>query len=255
MAQDRSLSGRVAVVTGASGGLGEHFARLLAVAGAQVALCARRTERIAALASELGEANARAYQLDVADAAAIARVFEQVRADLGPVDILVNNAGVSGEGRALDLTPEQWDQAFAVNVRGVFFCAQAAARQMIESDAASRGGGRIVNIASIAAHTVLPGLAAYNTSKAAVGMMTRSLAREWARRQIAVNALCPGYVETDINRDWFATEGGQAQIAGFPRRRLMDAGRLDEAFMLLAGPAASAITGTLITVDDGQSLP
>ncbi|MEW6019202.1 MAG: SDR family oxidoreductase, partial [Pseudomonadota bacterium] len=219
------------------------------------ALCARRTERIAALASELGEANARAYQLDVADAAAIARVFEQVRADLGPVDILVNNAGVSGEGRALDLTPEQWDQAFAVNVRGVFFCAQAAARQMIESDAASRGGGRIVNIASIAAHTVLPGLAAYNTSKAAVGMMTRSLAREWARRQIAVNALCPGYVETDINRDWFATEGGQAQIAGFPRRRLMDAGRLDEAFMLLAGPAASAITGTLITVDDGQSLP
>lgn len=255
MAQDRSLSGKVAVVTGASGGLGEHFARLLAVAGAQVALCARRTERIAALASELGEANARAYQLDVADAAAIARVFEQVRADLGPVDILVNNAGVSGEGRALDLTPEQWDQAFAVNVRGVFFCAQAAARQMIESDAASRGGGRIVNIASIAAHTVLPGLAAYNTSKAAVGMMTRSLAREWARRQIAVNALCPGYVETDINRDWFATEGGQAQIAGFPRRRLMDARRLDEAFMLLAGPAASAITGTLITVDDGQSLP
>ncbi|MDX5331291.1 MAG: SDR family NAD(P)-dependent oxidoreductase [Caulobacteraceae bacterium] len=255
MAQDRSLSGKVAVVTGASGGLGEHFARLLAGAGAQVALCARRTERIAALASELGEASARAYQLDVADAAAIARVFEQVRADLGPVDILVNNAGVSGEGRALDLTPEQWDQAFAVNVRGVFFCAQAAARQMIESDAASRGGGRIVNIASIAAHTVLPGLAAYNTSKAAVGMMTRSLAREWARRQIAVNALCPGYVETDINRDWFATEGGQAQIAGFPRRRLMDARRLDEAFMLLAGPAASAITGTLITVDDGQSLP
>ena len=255
MAQDRSLSGKVAVVTGASGGLGEHFARLLAVAGAQVALCARRTERIAALASELGEASARAYQLDVADAAAIARVFEQVRADLGPVDILVNNAGVSGEGRALDLTPEQWDQAFAVNVRGVFFCAQAAARQMIESDAASRGGGRIVNIASIAAHTVLPGLVAYNTSKAAVGMMTRSLAREWARRQIAVNALCPGYVETDINRDWFATEGGQAQIAGFPRRRLMDARRLDEAFMLLAGPAASAITGTLITVDDGQSLP
>ena len=255
MAQDRSLSGKVAVVTGASGGLGEHFARLLAGAGAQVALCARRTERIAALASELGEANVRAYQLDVADAAAIARVFEQVRADLGPVDILVNNAGVSGEGRALDLTPEQWDQAFAVNVRGVFFCAQAAARQMIESDAASRGGGRIVNIASIAAHTVLPGLAAYNTSKAAVGMMTRSLAREWARRQIAVNALCPGYVETDINRDWFATEGGKAQIAGFPRRRLMDAGRLDEAFMLLAGPAASAITGTLITVDDGQSLP
>ena len=255
MAQDRSLSGKVAVVTGASGGLGEHFARLLVGAGAQVALCARRTERIEALASELGEANVRAFQLDVADAAAIAWVFEQVRADLGPIDILVNNAGVSGEGRALDLTPEQWDQAFAVNVRGVFFCAQAAARQMIASDAASRGGGRIVNIASIAAHTVLPGLVAYNTSKAAVGMMTRSLAREWARRQIAVNALCPGYVETDINRDWFATEGGQAQIAGFPRRRLMDARRLDEAFMLLAGPAASAITGTLITVDDGQSLP
>ena len=254
-----TLNGRKALITGGSKGLGLAMAKTFAQAGGHVALVARGADALEAAKAEIQAAapaaKVAAIPADIRTAEGCANAAAAAAAAIGPIDILVNNAGVSGEGRALDLTPEQWDQAFAVNVRGVFFCAQAAARQMIESDAASRGGGRIVNIASIAAHTVLPGLVAYNTSKAAVGMMTRSLAREWARRQIAVNALCPGYVETDINRDWFATEGGQAQIAGFPRRRLMAAHRLDEAFMLLAGPAASAITGTLITVDDGQSLP
>lgn len=256
MADEHLLDGRIALLTGASGGLGAHFAEVLARQGARVVLTARRLDKVEAYAAAIGRTGAEAHAraLDVSDPASITAVFAEVAAAIGPVDILVNNAGVSGEGRAIDLTPEAWDQAFDVNVRGVFFCAQAAARQMIDSDAASRGGGRIINVASIAAHTVLPGLVAYNASKAAVGMMTRSLAREWARHHIAVNALCPGYVETDINRDWFATEGGQKQIKTFPRRRLMDAQALDDALLLLAGPGAGALTGSLITVDDGQSL-
>ena len=247
------LSQSIAVVTGASGGLGEHFARVLAAHGAAVAVTARREDRIAALAAEINAGGGRAYALplDVADAASIAPALDRIEAELGPIDILVNNAGVGGEGMALDLTIEDFDATFAVNVRGTFFAARETAKRII-----ARGGeGRILNIASIASHTVLPGLSAYCGSKAAVAMLTRSLAREWARRGVAVNALCPGYIETGINDAWWPTEGGQKQLRGFPRRRLMDAQDLDEAFLMLVGPAARTITGSVITIDDGQSLP
>jgi NAD(P)-dependent dehydrogenase (short-subunit alcohol dehydrogenase family) len=257
MVADQALQGKVALVTGASGGLGAHFARVLARQGAEVVLTARRLDKVEAEARAICEAGGRAHAraLDVTNVAEIDPLFDAVAAEIGPVSILINNAGVGGEGRALDLTPEAWDQAFDVNVRGVFFCAQAAARRMIDGGIAESGDGRIVNIASIASHTVLPGLPAYCASKAAVAMLTRSLGREWARHGIAVNALCPGYVETDINGAWFATEPGQRQIMGFPRRRLMEASDLDAALLMLSGPAARAITGTLITIDDGQSLP
>ena len=247
------LSGKVAVVTGASGGLGAHFARLLPREGAAVAITARRTERIEALATELSGSGGKALALplDVADAHAIGPTLDEIQARLGPIDVLVNNAGVGGEGLALELSIEDFDNTFAVNVRGTYFAAVEAARRMI----AAGVEGRILNIASIASHTVLPGLSAYCGSKAAVAMLTKSLAREWARRGIAVNALCPGYIDTDINTAWWPTEGGQKQLKGFPRRRLMEASDLDAAFLMLVGPAASAITGTLITVDDGQSLP
>ena len=252
-----SLQGQIAVVTGASGGLGAHFARLLAQEGAAVALTARRLDKVEALAGELAGAGHRAMalRLDVAQAETIGPAFDEVEAGLGPISILVNNAGVGGEGLALELSIEDFDQTFAVNVRGTFFAAQQAARRMIASGVAERGEGRIVNLASIASQTVLPGLSAYCGSKAAVAMLTRGLAREWARRGIAVNALAPGYIDTDINTHWWPTEGGQKQLKGFPRRRLMKESDLDAAFMLLAGPAASAITGSLIVVDDGQSLP
>lgn len=252
-----TLAAQVAVVTGASGGLGAHFARVLAAAGAKVALTARRLDMVEAEAGHIAGlgGQAMALKLDVADVGAIGPAFDEVEAAFGPISILVNNAGVGGEGLALDLSVEDWDRTFDVNVRGVFFSAQQAARRMIASGAAERGDARIVNIASIASHTVLPGLSAYCSSKAAVAMMTRSLAREWARRGVAVNAICPGYIETDINSDWFKTEGGQKQLKGFPRRRLMDAQDLDAALLMLAGPAGKAITGTVITIDDGQSLP
>jgi NAD(P)-dependent dehydrogenase (short-subunit alcohol dehydrogenase family) len=253
----QTLEGQVAVVTGASGGLGAHFARLLAAEGAAVAVTARRLDKVEALAGELAGAGHRAMalRLDVSEAAAIAPAFEEIEAGLGPISILINNAGVGGEGLAMDLSIEDFDRTFDVNVRGTYFAAQAAARLMIASGVAERGDGRIVNLASIASEIVLPGLSAYCGSKSAVAMLTKVMAREWARRGIAVNALAPGYIETDINASWWPTEGGQKQLKGFPRRRLMQESDLDAAFLMLVGPAAQAITGSLIVIDDGQSLP
>ena len=253
----QSLEGQVALVTGASGGLGAHFARVLAAEGAAVALAARRIDRVESLAQALTTQGHRAIaiRLDVADAAAVGPAIDEVEATLGPLSILVNNAGVGGEGLALEVSIEDWDNTFAVNVRGTFVAAREAAKRMLASGVAERGEARILNIASIASHTVLPGLSAYCASKAAVAMMTQGLAREWARRGIAVNALCPGYIDTDINTTWWPTEGGQRQLKSFPRRRLMDAGDLDAALLMLVGPAARAITGSIVTVDDGQSLP
>jgi NAD(P)-dependent dehydrogenase (short-subunit alcohol dehydrogenase family) len=252
-AVDQVLKGQVALVTGASGGLGEHFARLLAHHGATVALAARRLDRVEALARELRAEGAVVLplELDVTQTASIKAAANRVQGELGPISILVNNSGVTGDGAALTVSEVDWDNTFAVNVRGAFFMAREAAQQMIFA----KVEGRIVNVASIASHTVLPGLAAYCASKAAVAMLTKSLAREWARYGIAVNALCPGYVATELNNDWWPTEGGRAQIKRFPRRRLMEAGDLDSALLLLAGPGAHAITGSSLTIDDGQSLP
>ena len=181
---NQPLAGQTAVITGASGGLGAHFAKLLAAAGANVALTARRLDMVETLAGEIaGEGGrAMALRLDVADVATIAPAFDEIEAGLGPISILINNAGVGGEGLALDLTVEDWDRTFDVNVRGVFFAAQAAARLMFANGTAEQGTARIVNIASIASHTVLPGLSAYNATKASVAMLTKSLAREWSTR-------------------------------------------------------------------------
>ncbi len=252
----KPLEGRVAIVTGATSGLGRRFAHVLSGQGAAVALMGRRTDRLETEVEKINAAGGRAVAiaLDVADAAAIGPAFDRAQTALGPLDILINNAGVGGEGAALDLSIEAFDQTFDVNVRGVFFAAREAARRMIDNGAAERGHARIVNLASIAATTVLPGLSAYCASKAAVAMMTKVMAREWARKGVAVNAICPGYIETEINAHWFGTEGGEKQIKGFPRRRLMDENALDEALLLLCGASARFITGTLITIDDGQSL-
>ncbi len=253
---EQPLKQRVAVVTGASSGLGLHFSRVLAAAGASVALMARRVDRLESAVAEIRAAGgaAQAFALDVADAQSIGPALDKAQAALGPISIMINNAGVGGEGAALDIPVEVWDDTFAVNVRGVFFGAREAARRMLDNGEAAAGHARILNIASIGAHSILPGLAAYCASKAAVTQMTRVLAREWARQDIAVNALCPGYIETELNARWFAEEGGQRQLRGWPRRRLMDASDLDQVLLMLTGPGARHITGSVITLDDGQTL-
>lgn len=250
------LADRTTFITGASSGLGLHFAHLLSASGAKVVLGARSVDRleaeVEAIRSNGGEAVAIA--LDVTDTDAIGPAMDRAQAALGPISILVNNAGVSGDGAALSLPGDVFDQTFDVNVRGVFMAARECAKRMLDSGVAAAGDARVINIASIAGLTQLPGLTAYCASKAAVVSLTRGLAREWARRHIAVNAIAPGYIETEINADWFATDGGKTQIESFPRRRLMDGDALDQALLLLAGPAAKFITGSIIAVDDGQSL-
>jgi NAD(P)-dependent dehydrogenase (short-subunit alcohol dehydrogenase family) len=246
------LTGRVALVTGATSGLGRHFANLLAAAGAAVALCGRRTDRLTAVKAEIEAAGgkAAAIPLDVTDAAAIAPALDAAEAALGGIDILINNAGLSVFGLSLELTATDFDRVIATNLRAPFLLATAVARRMI----AAKREGRIVNVASIGAFRVLPGVTPYCTSKAGLAMMTQCLAREWARKGINVNALCPGYVETELNDEWFASDKGKKQIEGFPRKRLARESDLDGMLLLLCSDAARTITGSLLTVDDGQAL-
>jgi NAD(P)-dependent dehydrogenase (short-subunit alcohol dehydrogenase family) len=242
----------VAVITGASGRLGARFAQTLAGRGWRVALTARRTGRLERLAATISAAGGQAslFELDISDVAAIKAAFETIERSIGPISVLVNNAGVSGAGKALEIDAATFDATFAVNVRGAFF----AARCMIASGAAASGVARIINIASIAAYQSLPGLGAYCSSKAALVALTKALAREWAREGIAVNAICPGFIETEMNSEWFASDGGRKQKNAFPRRRLVPEEALDDALLLLAGPSARYVTGAAITIDDGQSL-
>jgi len=246
------LTGRVAFVTGATSGLGRHFANVLAGAGAAVALAGRRVERLAEVKAEIESAGGRAaaIPLDVTDAAAIAPALDAAEAALGPIDILVNNAGLSVLGLSVEISADDFDRVMATNLRAPFLLATEVGRRMI----AARRGGRVINIASIGAYRVLPGVTPYCISKAGVAMMTQCLAREWARKEINVNALCPGFIETELNHEWFASDKGKAQIDAFPRKRLARASDLDGMLLLLASDAGRALTGSLLTVDDGQAL-
>lgn len=246
------LTGKTAIVTGATSGLGRRFALVLAKAGAAVAITGRRVDRLENLKREIENLGGRALPLalDVTDLASIEACVAETERALGPVDILVNNAGMNIQALPHQVTSESYDTTFDTNVRGAFFMAQSIGTRMIARGA----GGRIINIASIGAHTVLPGLTVYCMTKAAIGMMTKSLAREWARYDINVNAICPGFIETELNTDWFHSEGGLKQIKSFPRRRLGMESDLDGTLLLLASDHARLITGSLVTVDDGQSL-
>lgn len=247
------LTGRVALVTGATSGLGRHFAKVLSAAGAAVALAGRRIDRLNNVKAEIEAAGgkAAAIPLDVTDAQAIAPALDKAQAALGGVvDVLINNAGLSRFGLSLELTADDFDAVIATNLRAPFLLATEVARRMI----AAKREGRIVNVASIGAVKVLPGVTPYCTSKAGLTMLTQCLAREWVNKGINVNALCPGYVETELNDDWFRSEKGQKQIAGFPRKRLAKESDLDGMLLLLCSDAARTITGSLLTIDDGQSL-
>ena len=244
------LDGKVALVTGASSGLGLHFAKLLSKAGASIALAARRTDRLRAIEKEIEAEGGKAISiaLDVTNVRSVVDAFEATEAALGPVDVLINNAGMSTEGRTTEFSETEYDRVMDTNAKGAFLMAQQAGKRMIA------GGvkGRIVNIASVMAFETLPGAVAYNMSKAAVAIMTRTMAREWARHDIAVNAICPGFIETELNADWFATEGGRKQVMGYPRRRLGVESDLDGAVLLFSSDTVKGITGSLLVVDDGQ---
>jgi len=244
-----SLDGRVALVTGASGGLGRHFARILHEAGARVALAARRPEAVAADLAALGE-GAMAVALDVTDPASIAAALDAVEARFGPCDLLVNNAGIAATNPFLDHAAEDWDRVMAVDLRGAFVMGQAAAKRMV---AAGRGGA-IVNVASILAERVIPGVASYSAAKAGLVHLTRQMAVELARHRIRVNALAPGYVATEINRGFFESEPGQALIKRIPQRRLGTLDDLTGPLLLLASEAGAHMTGSVVTVDGGHSV-
>lgn len=234
-----------ALITGATSGLGARFGEVLAAHGAEVVVTGRRVERLKELCAKIGP-RAKAIALDVTNPKSIATCL----AEAGEIDILVNNAGLNVQARAVDVTEADYDLIMNTNVKGAFMMAQAVGKHMI-----ARGkGGRIVNVASIGAFKALPGLTVYSMSKAAVAMMTQGLAREWARHDINVNALCPGFILTEINQGWFDTEGGRKQVNGFPRRRVGEPKDLDGALLMLASKENRFMTGSLVTLDDGQLL-
>lgn len=249
MAFTRELKGRIALVTGASSGLGRHFALVLARAGATVIIGARRVDALQGVCDEIVRegGQAHAVPLDVTDRVSVERAVEAAVSN-GGLDILINNAGVTMTKPVLDVLEEEWDQVVDTNLKGSFLVAQAAARAM----KAQERGGAIVNIASILGLRVAGHIPAYVTSKAGVVQLTKAMALELARYNIRVNALCPGYMETDLNQDFFRSEAGQALVRRIPQRRLGRPEELDGALLLLSSDAASYMTGTILAVDGGH---
>jgi 3-oxoacyl-[acyl-carrier protein] reductase len=245
-----ALTGRVALVTGASSGLGTRFAQVLAENGAAVALVARRRDRLTALAARIEAAGGRAFAIeaDVMDRAAMRRAFDAAEAAFGTVDILVNNAGVAHSDRAVEMSEEEWRRIVGTNLDAVFFCAQEAARRLLV--AGKRGA--IVNIASVLGLGVSKGTVAYATSKAGVIQLTKTLGLELAFKGIRVNAIAPGWIVTELNRDYLASEKGRAITRDIPVGRFGEPRDLDGALLLLVSDAGRFIAGTTLVVDGGQ---
>jgi NAD(P)-dependent dehydrogenase (short-subunit alcohol dehydrogenase family) len=252
MSKRFDLTGKVALVTGASSGLGVHFARTLAAAGASVAIAARRADRLASLQAELQSAGAKAVavELDVQSGDSITTAFAAAEQALGPIDIVVNNAGISIVKPALEMPVEDWDTVVNTNLRGAWLVAQAAGKRWLMA----KRPGVIVNIASILGLRTIGQVAPYNASKAGLIHLTRALAMEWARHDIRVNAICPGYIETEMNSDFWKTPGGQRLIERIPQRRIGKPEHLDGALLLLASEAGSFMTGSVLTVDGGHTV-
>jgi len=251
------LSGRVALVTGASSGLGAQFARTLASAGAAVVLASRRVEKLKELRSIIeGEGgDAHVIELDVTDHASIKSAVAHAETEVGSIDILINNSGVSTTQRLQDVSSEDYDFMFDTNVKGAFFVAQEVGKRMLaRSKGAAPGsftGGRIVNIASMAGLRVLPQIGVYCMSKAAVIQMTKAMALEWGKFGINVNALCPGYIDTEINHHHWQTEAGQKLVQMLPRKRVGHPKDLDAMLVTLCSDQSHFINGAVIAADDG----
>ncbi|MEJ8810126.1 SDR family oxidoreductase [Variovorax ureilyticus] len=260
MAYSIDLSGRVAFVTGASSGLGAQFSKALARAGAAVVLASRSTDRLKELRARIeGEGgDAHVVELDVTDQDSIKAAVARAETEVGPIDILVNNSGVSTTQRLQEASVEDYDFIFDTNVKGSFFVAQEIGKRML---ARARGaapgtyiGGRIINIASVAALKVLPQIGVYCMSKAAVVQMTKAMALEWGRFGINVNALCPGYIATELNEEHWVTDGGQKLVGMLPRKRVGKPEDLDGLIVLLASGESHFVNGAVIAADDGFAL-
>lgn len=252
MAFTCDLSGKTALITGSSSGLGKHLAGTLARAGARVAITARRGDRLQQLAGQIREAGgiAEPIEMDMTDAANVRAGVDAAEAALGPIHILINNAGIAIQKPAQDFTDEDYDQLMGTNLKGAWVCAQAIGGKMI-----ARGeGGKIVNISSLLALRPIPHLALYAMSKAAMSQMTRALALEWARNDIQVNAICPGYIETEMNAPHWRSEPGKRFMSKFPRRRVGQPDVLDGIVLLLCSSDSDFMTGSVIPIDDAQTM-
>ncbi|MFK7977463.1 MAG: SDR family NAD(P)-dependent oxidoreductase [Halioglobus sp.] len=247
-----SLAGKVALITGASSGFGQHFAPTLAEAGAKVVLAARRTDLIAKEAEKInaGGGEAIAVTMDVTSSASVAKAFDEAQEHFGLVTVVINNAGITVPKLLLDLSDDDWNSVIDTNLNGVAYVTREAAKRMISEGA----GGSIVNIASILAIRVQKALTNYAASKAAVVQFTKTAALELAQHNIRVNALCPGYFQTELNGEWFKTDDGQALIKRIPQRRTGELHELNGPLLLLASDAGSLMTGSSITVDGGHVL-
>ena len=249
-----SLAGRTAFITGASSGLGHGIAKAIAGAGGRVVVGARRRDRLDTLVAEIEKAGGTAHAVgcDVEDEASIIKAYDAANARFGRIDTIVANAGINRDGSAITMSAADFDAIINVNLRGVFLTAREGAKRLIENPQPSAPEGRVLLIGSIAGLRILPGLTPYGVSKAGVVMLGRCLAREWARYNINVNTLCPGFFGTEINEEWFASENGKKQIQRFPRRRLMETEDLLSAALYLLSDAARATTGASLAIDDAQ---
>lgn len=257
MAYSIDLSGRVAFVTGASSGLGAQFARTLSNAGAAVVLASRRVDRLKDLRAQIeGEGgNAHLIELDVTDMDSIKSAVAHAETEFGCIDILINNAGVSTTQRIQDVSEDDFDYIFKTNARGAFFVAQEVGKRMLAraqgSAPGTYTGGRIVNIASLAGLRALPQIGVYGMSKAAVVQMTKAMALEWGRFGINVNAICPGYIDTEINHHHWQTEQGRKLMQMLPRKRVGQPSDLDALLVMLCADQSHFINGAVISADDG----
>jgi NAD(P)-dependent dehydrogenase (short-subunit alcohol dehydrogenase family) len=250
------LSNRVVLVTGASSGIGKQLACSLAANGARVVLAARRPAMLDEV-RDLIHADGRSavtVAMDVADEASVVAAYDTAEAAFGPVDSVVANAGMAVGGSALGLSMDDFDKMVAVNLRGVFITAREGARRMVQAGSATRGHGRIVLMASIAGSAISPGMVTYSATKAGAMQMGRTLAHDLANKGINVNVVCPGYIRTDLNDDYLDGPKGREMIQGFVRQRVMDIGVLDPSILYLCSDASAQVTGSVFTIDDGQSL-
>jgi NAD(P)-dependent dehydrogenase (short-subunit alcohol dehydrogenase family) len=260
MSYQIDLSGRVALVTGASSGLGTQFAKTLAAAGAAVVLAGRNLERLKTLRAEIegDDGDAHVVMLDVTDIDSIKAAVAHAETEMGTIDILVNNSGVSTQQKLTDVTEDDFDFIFDINTRGAFFVAQEVGKRMLgRAQGSAPGtftGGRIVNIASMAGLKALSQIGIYSMSKAAVIHMTRAMALEWGKYGINVNAICPGYIETEMNHRQWLTDAGKRLIDTLPRKRIGQPQDLDAVLMMLCAKESHFINGAVIQADDGHAL-